>query len=57
MSLIILGAITFIPGSYHVVIAFRAWRGDAGYSFDDIPTVFDENLDTTMSQPTNSKDE
>eukprot|EP00038_Savillea_parva_P015140 m.13244 g.13244 ORF g.13244 m.13244 type:complete len:140 (-) comp3023_c0_seq1:162-581(-) len=48
LSLIVLGALTFIPGSYHVVIAYRAWRGDHGYSFDDIPSGWDENLDTTL---------
>ncbi|XP_066910437.1 transmembrane protein 230-like [Clytia hemisphaerica] len=34
---IILGALLFIPGSYHVRIAFYAWKGYRGYSFTDIP--------------------
>lgn len=54
LSLIILGAITFIPGAYHVAIAFKAWRGDHGYSFDDIPSGFEENLDTTLNFPVKS---
>ena len=35
--ILILGAITFIPGFYHVRIAYYAWKGYAGYSFADIP--------------------
>lgn len=35
--LLILGALMFIPGAYHVRIAFYAFRGYCGYSFDDIP--------------------
>jgi len=35
--LIILGCLMFIPGSYHVYIAFNAFLGRAGYSFQDIP--------------------
>jgi hypothetical protein len=35
--LLILGAIMFIPGSYHVHLAYYAWKGRSGYSFDDIP--------------------
>lgn len=54
LSLIILGAITFIPGAYHVAIAFKAWRGDHGYSFDDISIGFEENLDTTLNFPVKS---
>ena len=34
---LILGAITFIPGFYHVRIAYYAFRGYKGYSFYDIP--------------------
>jgi len=35
--LLILGFIMFIPGSYHVRLAYYAWKGYDGYSFDDIP--------------------
>ena len=34
---IVLGALTFIPGVYHVRIAWLAYRGAPGYSFEDIP--------------------
>ena len=37
--LLFLGTIVFIPGAYHVRIAYCAWRGYRGYSFDDIPTM------------------
>ena len=39
--LIIIGAITFIPGFYHVRLAYYAWKGYHGYSFDDIPSYDD----------------
>ncbi|KHN81498.1 Transmembrane protein [Toxocara canis] len=32
-----LGLIMFVPGAYHVRIAYHAFRGDSGFSFDDIP--------------------
>ena len=35
--LIIIGLIMFIPGAYHVRIAFNAYRGYSGFSFEDIP--------------------
>ena len=35
--ILILGGITFLPGFYHVRIAYYAWKGYAGYSFADIP--------------------
>ncbi|XP_063433585.1 transmembrane protein 230-like [Mytilus galloprovincialis] len=38
---IILGAIMFIPGAYHVRLACYAYKGYDGYSYDDIPE-FDE---------------
>merc|ERR1712080_801268 len=34
---IILGLILFIPGFYHVRIAFYAWMRYKGYSYNDIP--------------------
>lgn len=35
--MIILGILMFIPGAYHVRIAYYAYRQVPGYSFDDIP--------------------
>ena len=35
--LIILGLVTFVPGFYHVRIAYYAFRGYSGYSYHDIP--------------------
>lgn len=35
--LIILGAIMFIPGAYHVRIAYYAYKRFPGYTFEDIP--------------------
>jgi len=32
-----LGLIMFIPGSYHVRIAYYAWKGVRGYQYSDIP--------------------
>lgn len=32
-----LGVILFVPGAYHVFIAYHAFKGDQGFSFDDIP--------------------
>ncbi|KAH3788614.1 transmembrane protein 230-like [Dreissena polymorpha] len=34
---LILGSIMFIPGFYHVRIAYYAYKGYVGYSYDDIP--------------------
>ena len=34
---LIIGLITFIPGFYHVRIAYYAYKRYEGYSFDDIP--------------------
>ncbi|XP_078481431.1 transmembrane protein 230-like [Ciona intestinalis] len=38
---LILGFITFLPGVYQLRIAYCAWRGYVGYSFDDIPDYHD----------------
>lgn len=35
--MIVLGAIMFLPGAYHVRIAYCAFREYPGYSFSDIP--------------------
>ncbi|XP_064630698.1 transmembrane protein 230-like isoform X2 [Lineus longissimus] len=34
---LILGLLMFIPGVYHVRIAYYAFKGYSGYSFEDIP--------------------
>lgn len=34
---LIIGALMFIPGAYHVRIAYYAYKGYDGYSYDDIP--------------------
>ena len=34
---LLLGALMFIPGAYHVRIAFYAFKEYDGYSYDDIP--------------------
>lgn len=41
MPLLIIGALTFIPGFYHVRLAYYAWKGYYGYSFSDIPSYDD----------------
>ncbi|KAJ4462280.1 hypothetical protein PAPYR_876 [Paratrimastix pyriformis] len=35
----VLGAICFLPGSYVTWIAYRVWKGDPNYSYDDIPDL------------------
>ncbi|KAG5888416.1 hypothetical protein JTB14_016320 [Gonioctena quinquepunctata] len=35
--MVVLGALMFIPGAYHVRIAYYAYKKVPGYSFDDIP--------------------
>ncbi|KAI0978330.1 hypothetical protein GJ496_001986 [Pomphorhynchus laevis] len=34
---LLFGFLIFIPGVYHIRIAFLAWRGRSGFSFHDIP--------------------
>lgn len=34
---LILGMLMFIPGVYHVRIAYYAYKGYPGYSYEDIP--------------------
>lgn len=36
--MLIVGSICFIPGFYNVRVAYYAWRGNYGYSFNDIPS-------------------
>lgn len=33
---LVLGILTFLPGFYHIRIAYYSWMGYPGYSFDDI---------------------
>ncbi|BFZ01824.1 hypothetical protein BsWGS_04863 [Bradybaena similaris] len=35
--LLLLGALMFIPGAYHTRIAYYAYKGYEGFSFEDIP--------------------
>jgi len=35
---LLLGAIMFIPGAYHVRVAYFAYCGVTGYTYDDIPS-------------------
>eukprot|EP00039_Didymoeca_costata_P007484 m.100438 g.100438 ORF g.100438 m.100438 type:complete len:110 (+) comp13707_c1_seq1:121-450(+) len=41
LPMIILGALAFIPGSYHTYMAVQAWYEVPGWSYDDIPSSFD----------------
>lgn len=34
---LVLGALMFIPGAYHVRIAYYAYKKYPGYTYDDIP--------------------
>ena len=34
-----LGVLMFLPGSYHSVIVYKTWRGERGYSYDQIPSM------------------
>lgn len=38
-ALLVLGSVCFIPGFYHVRIAYLAWKGVQGYSLDAIPDL------------------
>jgi hypothetical protein len=35
--MIVIGSLMFIPGSYHTFLAYHAWKGTPGYSFNDVP--------------------
>ncbi|CAF0993007.1 unnamed protein product [Adineta ricciae] len=37
--LILIGSIVFLPGFYHLRIAYWAWKGDKNFSFSDIPDL------------------
>ena len=36
--MLIIGSICFVPGFYMVRIAYHAWKGQYGFSYDDIPS-------------------
>jgi len=35
--IVILGALMFIPGSYHTYFAYKAFKGDPEWNFDEFP--------------------
>lgn len=37
--LILVGSLVFLPGFYHLRIAYWAWKGDKSFSFADIPDL------------------
>ncbi|CAF0753997.1 unnamed protein product [Adineta steineri] len=37
--LILIGSLVFLPGFYHIRIAYWAWKGDKSFSFADIPDL------------------
>uniref|UniRef100_A0A061R7F3 Transmembrane protein 230 n=1 Tax=Tetraselmis sp. GSL018 TaxID=582737 RepID=A0A061R7F3_9CHLO len=39
IAMTFLGLLVFVPGFYHTRIAFLAWRGYSGYSFNQLPNV------------------
>ncbi|XP_022359858.1 transmembrane protein 230-like [Enhydra lutris kenyoni] len=41
VPVLIVGILVFLPGFYHLLIAYRAHRGCQGYSFSDLPTCDD----------------
>ncbi|XP_060787739.1 transmembrane protein 230b [Neoarius graeffei] len=41
IPVLIIGILVFIPGFYHLRIAYYAYKGYHGYSYDDIPDFDD----------------
>ncbi|XP_034048203.1 transmembrane protein 230a [Thalassophryne amazonica] len=41
IPVIIIGILVFLPGFYHLRIAYYAYKGYRGYSYDDIPDFGD----------------
>ncbi|XP_062854350.1 transmembrane protein 230b [Trichomycterus rosablanca] len=41
IPVLIIGILVFIPGFYHLRIAYYAYKGYKGYSYDDIPDFDD----------------
>ncbi|XP_062509941.1 transmembrane protein 230-like isoform X1 [Corticium candelabrum] len=38
-TLIVIGSLTFIPGSYHSWLAYNTYMGRRGFSYSDIPSM------------------
>ncbi|KAG8440914.1 hypothetical protein GDO86_006593 [Hymenochirus boettgeri] len=41
IPILIIGILVFLPGFYHLRIAYYAYKGYRGYSYDDIPDFDD----------------
>ncbi|KAK3565843.1 hypothetical protein QTP86_015825 [Hemibagrus guttatus] len=41
IPVLIIGILVFLPGFYHLRIAYYAYKGYRGYSYDDIPDFDD----------------
>ncbi|XP_061673486.1 transmembrane protein 230b [Syngnathoides biaculeatus] len=41
IPVLVIGVLVFLPGIYHLRIAYYAWKGYPGYSYDDIPDFDD----------------
>jgi hypothetical protein len=39
LAFTIIGSVAFIPGFYYTRLAYYAYRGYAGYTFEDIPDL------------------
>jgi len=39
LALTVLGSLAFLPGFFYTRVAYYAWRGVPGYSYEDIPLV------------------
>ncbi|KAK9863816.1 hypothetical protein WJX84_008099 [Apatococcus fuscideae] len=39
LVLLSLGTLVWVPGAYYSWLAYMAWRGHEGYSFEEIPEV------------------
>lgn len=50
IPVLIIGILVFLPGFYHLRIAYYASKGYRGYSYDDIPD-FDDWATGTYCQP------
>lgn len=42
VPMICVGSLAFIPGSYITFTAYKAWKKEPGWSFDDIPSAMDD---------------
>lgn len=39
VALFFIGGLMFLPGLYHTVVAYKAWKKHPGYSFSHLPEV------------------